>query len=77
MKFDCIIVLANEMDKDGNLNLESVSRIKLATDSYFNHLPTTLITCGWNYREDSELFIGDVMKDYAVKFGGSSRENHH
>lgn len=69
MKFDCIIVLANEMDKEGNLNLESVSRIKLARDSYFNNPSTTLITCGWNYRKDSELFIGDVMKNYAVKLG--------
>jgi|GEM_PF-2992182 hypothetical protein len=49
VKFDCIIVLANEMDKEGNLNLESVSRIKLASDSYFNNPSTTLITCCWNY----------------------------
>lgn len=28
MKFDCIIVLANEMD-EGNLNLESVSELNL------------------------------------------------
>ncbi len=69
MKFDCIIVLANEMDKEGNLNLESISRIKLARDSYFNNPSTTLITCGWNYRKDSKLFIGDVMKNYAVKLG--------
>lgn len=69
MEFDCIIVLANEMDKEGNLNLESVARIKLASDSYFNNPSATLITCGWNYRKDSKLFIGDVMKNYAVKLG--------
>jgi len=74
MKFDCIIVLANEMDKVGNLNLESVSRIKLACDSYFNNPSTTLITCGWNYRKDSKLFIGDVMKNYAVKLGVPSEK---
>lgn len=69
MEFDCIIVLANEMDKEGNLNLESIARIKLASDSYFNNPSATLITCGWNYRKDSKLFIGDVMKNYAVKLG--------
>lgn len=69
MEFDCIIVLANEMDKEGNLNLDSVARIKLACDSFFNNPSATIITCGWNYRKDSKLFIGDVMKNYAVKLG--------
>lgn len=69
MEHDCIIVLANEMDKEGNLNLESMSRIKLARESYSKNPATTLITCGWNYRKDSKLFIGDVMKEYAVKLG--------
>jgi len=74
MKFDCIIVLANEMDKEGNLNLESTARIKLACDSYFNKRSTTLITCGWNYRKDSNLFIGDVLKNYAVNLGVPSEK---
>lgn len=74
MKFDCIIVLANEMDKEGNLNLESIARIKLACASYFNNPSTTLITCGWNYRKDSKLFIGDVMKNYAVYSGVPSEK---
>ena len=69
MEYNCIIVLANEMDKEGNLNIESLSRIELARDSYYNNSSATLITCGWNYRKDSRLFIGDVMKDYAVKLG--------
>ena len=69
MEYNCIIVLANEMDKEGNLNIESLSRIELARDSYSNNSSATLITCGWNYRKDSRLFIGDVMKDYAVKLG--------
>ncbi len=69
MNIDCIIVLANEMDKEGSLNLESIARIKLACDSYFNTPSTSLITPGWNYRKDSKLFIGDVMKNYAVSLG--------
>jgi vancomycin permeability regulator SanA len=74
MEYDCIIVLANEMDKEGNLNLESTSRVKLASDSYSNNSSTTLITCGWNYRKDSKLFIGDVMKEFAVKLGVPSEK---
>lgn len=74
MKFDRVIVFANEMDKEGNLNLESVARIKLASDSYFNQPSTTLITCGWNYEQDSKLFIGDVMKNYAVNLGVPSEK---
>ena len=69
MLFDCIIVLANEMDKNGKLNLESISRIRLACDLYFKNPFVTLITCGWNYRNDSNLCIGNVMKEYAINLG--------
>lgn len=69
MKFDCIIVLANEMDENGNLNSESISRIKLACDSYFKNLAEVLVTCGWDYRNDSDLFIADAMKSYAMGLG--------
>jgi uncharacterized SAM-binding protein YcdF (DUF218 family) len=68
MNFDCIIVLANEMDIEGNLNAESLARITLGCDQYFKR-PVTMITCGWDYRKDSPLFIGAVLKDYAVKLG--------
>lgn len=74
MEFDCIIALANEMDHEGNLNVESVARIKLASELFFDRPSTTLITCGWNYRKDSKLFIGEVMKDYAVKLGVPSEK---
>ena len=68
-KFDCIVVLANEMDKEGILNNESVSRVQLACKSYNDDLSGKMITCGWNYRKDCELFIADVMKSYAVNEG--------
>jgi uncharacterized SAM-binding protein YcdF (DUF218 family) len=74
MKFDCIIVLANEMDKKGILNLESIARIELACKSYFQDRSTTLISCGWNYRKDTKLFICDVMKNYIVNLGVPSEE---
>lgn len=69
MEYQCIIVLANEMDKDGNLNKESLSRAELAVDFYFSNTSTYLITSGWDYRKDSSIYIGNVMKDYSIKLG--------
>lgn len=69
MGYDCIIVLANEMDADGNLNYDSISRVNQSVKSYFLNPSTYLITCGWNYRNDTSLCIGNVMRDYAIKLG--------
>ncbi len=69
MEYDCIIVLANKMDKEGNLNLESKSRVQLASSFYFTYPLISFITCGWNYRDDSDIRIGNAMKDYAIKLG--------
>ena len=74
MEFECIIVLANEMDIEGNLNKESLSRVKLAFDSFSINKTAPLITCGWNYRKDSNLFIGNVMKNYAIELGVPSEK---
>ena len=67
MKFDVVIVLANEMNKEGALNPESLSRIELGCKYHFKKPSTFLITCGWDYRTDSSLFIGNVMKSYATR----------
>ena len=69
MGYDCIIVLANEMDIDGNLNHDSLSRVNQSVKSYFVNPSSYLITCGWNYRKDTNLCIGNVMRDNAIKSG--------
>ena len=74
MNFDCIVVLANEMDKEGNLNKESEARIKLASDTYLASPVEALITCGWDYRKDCKLCIGDVLKKYAEALGVPSEK---
>ena len=66
---DCIIVLANEMDKNGVLNTISEERIKLASETFFKHPLATMITCGWNYRNDSNIFLGEALKNHAVNLG--------
>ena len=69
MKFDCIIVLAHEMSKYGELNEESLSRINFACELFLLNKLSVLITPGWNYRKDTNQYIGDRMKDYAVNYG--------
>ena len=69
MGYDCIIVLANEMDTYGNLNHDSLSRLNQSVKSYFLNPSSHLITCGWNYRKDTSLCIGNVMRDYAINLG--------
>jgi len=69
MNFDCIITLANEMDKECQLNPESVARIRLGVEYFFQNTQSILITCGWNYRKDTETPIGNVMKNFAIELG--------
>jgi len=64
--YDCIIVLAHEMSKHGELEEESRSRISYACELLKRNKQSYLITPGWNYRKDSNLFIGDRMKQYAI-----------
>ena len=69
MEFDYIIVLANEMDRYGNLNKESLNRLNYAKQQFLNKRSNTIITCGWDYRKDSDLVIADVFKKYLLKDG--------
>jgi len=69
IKFDCIIVLANEMSSTGDLNNESFDRLRLACSKFFERESDKLITCGWDYRKDSNLFIGRVLKENAITLG--------
>jgi len=72
---DAVIVLANEMDASGVLNEESSSRLKKAVDIYKSCNASYLVTCGWAYRPDSEIRVGDALRDYAVKYCGVSPRN--
>jgi hypothetical protein len=65
-RYDAIIVLANLMSKQGDLNKETQSRVDLAVDALKSGCAPLLITCGWAYREDSAICIADAMRDYAI-----------
>jgi len=61
-----IIVLANLMDKYGNLNDESRARMDTAVNAFKNEEASYIITTGWAYREDSDIPIAKAMRDYAI-----------
>jgi uncharacterized SAM-binding protein YcdF (DUF218 family) len=62
-----IIVLANEMDASGALNVESTDRADYAGKLALDYPQARLITPGWGYRSDSEIRIGDSMKGLIVE----------
>jgi uncharacterized SAM-binding protein YcdF (DUF218 family) len=75
LEFDVVIVLANEMDANGVLNEESIARVKKAVEVYKKCNVSYLVTCGWAYRSDSKIRIGDALKNYAVINCGIFPEN--
>ncbi|ADD67418.1 protein of unknown function DUF218 [Denitrovibrio acetiphilus DSM 12809] len=65
MKYSAIIVLANLMDREGFLNEETSRRMDLAIEEFNKDKAPWMITCGWDYRDDSSIKIADAMKKYA------------
>jgi len=65
-KYDAVIVLANLMDENGILNQETRSRVDTAVSAFRRSDVSSLVTCGWAYRSDSDICIADAMKRYAI-----------
>lgn len=63
-RFDAVIVLANLMDINGNLNFESAARAKKAVELFNTENIPHLVTCGWAYRQDSKIIIAEAFKHY-------------
>jgi uncharacterized SAM-binding protein YcdF (DUF218 family) len=68
-EFDCIVVLANEMNSNGKLNDESLLRLNYSTKQFFKKRSSKIISCGWDYRNDSDLVIAEVFKKNFLKKG--------
>ena len=62
IKIDAIIVLANKMDQNGLLNSESMARAKKAVEIFNERGISNIVTCGWAYRDDSDIKIADAFK---------------
>lgn len=66
MPVDAVVVLANLMEADGRLNEDSARRAARAAELYRALQAKTIITCGWSYRDDSTISIGDALKKHCV-----------
>jgi len=67
MKNSIIIVLGNWMDKSGQLNKESCSRLDLAIDEFRKNKYSYIVLPGWDYFSQYSVAIADAMKSYIVK----------
>lgn len=52
------------MTQQGELNDESQARADLAADMFLSGGFKQIVTCGWNYRKDSEISIADAFETY-------------
>lgn len=66
-EYEAIIVLANLMDKFGNLNDESKIRCSKAAELFQKNPNSYLITSGWAYRDDCDVTIAEAFKNHLVK----------
>jgi uncharacterized SAM-binding protein YcdF (DUF218 family) len=66
IKNDAVIVLANQMDENGLLNSESKARANKAVEILNEREISHIVTCGWAYRNDSDIKIADAFKSYIV-----------
>lgn len=73
-EFDAAIILSNLMDSQGNLNHESEARLQTGVELFKSGKVPLLVTCGWNYRPDSSLFIADAMRWRAIQHFGVPEE---
>jgi uncharacterized SAM-binding protein YcdF (DUF218 family) len=66
-QYQAVIVLANLMDRQGNLNAETRARVERAAQAVEEGVAPLLVLCGWAYRHDSDICIADAMKRYAIE----------
>lgn len=62
-----VIVLANLMDKNANLNEETRDRVELGCRTANEQNAEIILFIGWNYREDCNTPIAIAMRDYALE----------
>lgn len=74
IKPDAVIVLANQMDINGILNNESKARAVMAVKIFNEKSAKCLVTCGWAYRDDTNIKIADAFKSFIVDELGISSD---
>ncbi len=65
--YHALIVLSNEMSKEGVLNPISAARAdRAAAITHQVHVPF-VVTCGWAYRPDCPMYLADAFKNYLIE----------
>ncbi len=64
---EAIIILSHLMDSEGTLDIESKLRAAKGIEIYLCNIQSKLITCGWDYRKDSNIKIAHSMSHYLIK----------
>lgn len=59
-----VVVLANLMDSAGNLNNESINRVRLAAEVFAAQKAAYIATTGWAYHPECALPIGEAMAQW-------------
>lgn len=62
-----VLVLANLMDENANLNAETKARVELGCREARAINARFVMFIGWNYREDCPTPIAQAMRDYALE----------
>ncbi len=63
---DAVIVLANQMDENGILNYESMTRANMAVKLLNSGKIPYIVTCGWAYRRDTKINIADAFREFLI-----------
>lgn len=71
---ECYVVLGHLMNMDGSLQEESKARVKKLITLLKNKKKESIFFCGWDYRSDSKIKIGDALKAF---FNKNCDQTHH
>ncbi|EEA03768.1 GCN5-related N-acetyltransferase [Burkholderia sp. H160] len=66
-QFDAAIVLANQMDAQGQINDETRARMDCAVALYQARRVALVVTSGWAYRNDTAISLAEAMRRYAIE----------
>jgi uncharacterized SAM-binding protein YcdF (DUF218 family) len=61
-----VLILAHLMGRNGELGEETQKRVEAAVSLFRDSDASHIITTGWDYRDDSELKIAEVIRYYLV-----------
>ena len=69
-----VICLSHQVTKPSKLSEDSLKRIELASNIFFDKKCDFLITTGWSYRSDMKITLAELMADRATKEFGVSKD---